>query len=558
MASNLNPLKHLNTLYQVGVVGDLTDSELLQRLLRGQDEASEAIFSALVERHGPMVLQVCRKVLGNHHDAQDAFQATFLVLARKARSIRKTDSVASWLHGVALRVSAKSKGDLERRKGCESRAGQSKEFMYEQPETWPELHEEIARLPGRYREPVVLCYLEGLSTEAAALRLGCPKGTLLSQLSRARERLRGQLIRRGLVLPSVLIASSQTSETLAALPLALAETTVRMSLGFAGHRANEVALTSATTVALAQGVLSAMTLSKLKILGAALLACVIALGGVRTLAFQFDGSGETDTSEGRVVPPPSTERKPPTDIEIADAATRQKRIAKLQEELQIIEDKLKELGVDPKPARDNGVGKKADGPDAVGGATSPTQFQVGGLWLIVSPRGDKLVAYDGQSSHAVRLAPPDSPPLEVEPVQPLENSLGDRRVFALALKGPRITRIAAADTRTGRWYAHDLKEPATGELRPLFVAGGASLYHVGRSLYYFNGQTGNPHWIVVELPAGVTAKPTRDKVGRIHVEGGGHFFTLNLKTGKWDDLDLNAILNSAKEQEAGDAKPEKP
>ncbi len=109
--------------------------------------------------------------------------------------------------------------------------------------------------------------------------------------------------------------------------------------------------------------------------------------------------------------------------------------------------------------------------------------------------------------------------LEVEPVQPLENSLGDRRVFALALKGPRITRIAAADTRTGRWYAHDLKEPATGELRPLFVAGGASLYHVGRSLYYFNGQTGNPHWIVVEPPAGVTAKPTRDKVGRIHVEG---------------------------------------
>src|SRR4051812_28572869 len=189
-------LNQLDTLSRVGVVGNLSDGQLLQRLVTGDDAAAQGIFTVLVERHGPMVLSVCRQVLGDPHDAQDAFQATFLVLARKAGAIRKADSAASWLYGVALRVAVRAKADASRRRAHERRGGALKAAEAarggDPPGSWPELHEEIARLPAHYREPVVLCYLEGLSTEVAAERLGCPRGTVLSRLARARERLRGR------------------------------------------------------------------------------------------------------------------------------------------------------------------------------------------------------------------------------------------------------------------------------------------------------------------------------------------------------------------------------
>src|SRR5207244_3435932 len=156
-----------------------------------------------------MVLGVCRKVLSNAHDAEDAFQATFLVLARKAGSVRKADSMASWLHGVARRVAIRARAEAARRRVYERRSAVLKAADLKSqggsPEGWAELHQAIARLPERYREPVVLYYLEGLSTEEAALRLGCPHGTILSRLSRARERLRGQLERRSLTSSTALL-----------------------------------------------------------------------------------------------------------------------------------------------------------------------------------------------------------------------------------------------------------------------------------------------------------------------------------------------------------------
>ena len=186
-------LNQLGAIFQFGVVGDLSDSQLLQRFLSGHDGADEAAFSALMERHGPMVLSVCRQVLGNPHDAQDAFQATFLVMARKAGSVHNADSLASWLHGTALRVAVRAKADEARRRLHERRFATMKVNERDKPtvgpEPCPELHEEIARLPRRYREPVVLCYLEGLSSEQAAMRIGCAPGTVWSRLSRARERL---------------------------------------------------------------------------------------------------------------------------------------------------------------------------------------------------------------------------------------------------------------------------------------------------------------------------------------------------------------------------------
>src|SRR4051794_21504872 len=179
-SAGVDVLNGLNTLFHVGVVGDLSDGQLFERFLNARDGADQAAFAALVERHGPMVLRVCRQVLGDSHDAQDAFQATFLVLVRKAGAVRKMDSVASWLYGVAHRIAVRARTDASRRRTYERRGAVlavDDPGGTDQVETFPDLHEEIARLPERYREPVVLCYLEGLTTEAAAQRLGWPRGT---------------------------------------------------------------------------------------------------------------------------------------------------------------------------------------------------------------------------------------------------------------------------------------------------------------------------------------------------------------------------------------------
>jgi RNA polymerase sigma factor (sigma-70 family) len=285
-ADILNPL---DTLFRLGVVGDLSDRQLLHRFLSGRDGADQAAFAELVRRHGAMVLSVCREVLGNAHDAQDAFQATFLVLARKAGSVRNADSLSCWLHGVAYRVARRARSNAIRRRTSEYQVGAMKALAFEcavdRAEAWPELHEEVARLPKRYREPIVLCYLEGLSTEEAALRIGCPVGTVFSRMSRARERLRGRLVRRGLALPAAVLAAGLTRPARAALPANWLNATVKASMGFTGRRVAEAAAASDAATTLARGVLHAMTISKLKVVGAAVLAWAVAMGGARTLGW---------------------------------------------------------------------------------------------------------------------------------------------------------------------------------------------------------------------------------------------------------------------------------
>ncbi len=279
----VNPLK---ILAHLGAAGDLSDSQLLQRFLSGSDEASQAAFSSLLDRHGSMVLGACRHVLGDSHDAQDAFQATFFVLARKAGSVRKIESVAGWLHGVALRVSRRARSDAARRRSHERRCATMKTTESAGSdggtESWPELHEEVARLPDRYREPVVLCYLEGLSTEAAALRIGCPRGTVLSRLSRARERLRQRLARRG-APPALLLAVGRRGKA-AAMSTSLLQITVRAAMGFAGSKASLNGLTTAAATELTREILFAMTISKLRVIASAALACLLTIGGVYAVA----------------------------------------------------------------------------------------------------------------------------------------------------------------------------------------------------------------------------------------------------------------------------------
>ena len=227
----------LQTLFGAGTLCGLTDGQLLERFLRGRGDAeAEAAFTAMVERHGPMVLKVCEAILGDRHDAEDACQATFLVLARRAGTIRRGDSVASWLYGVARRIAARARRDLARRRALErrrlERAGSTEPVSAPASEPWPELYEELDRLPEPFRAAVVLCDLEGHSYEQAAGLLRCPLGTLQSRLARGRERLRHRLERRGIAPAVVLIGSGADPSALSPpLTAAIARSAVGIGSG---------------------------------------------------------------------------------------------------------------------------------------------------------------------------------------------------------------------------------------------------------------------------------------------------------------------------------------
>jgi RNA polymerase sigma factor (sigma-70 family) len=271
-------LRHLQTVLTAGAIGSLPDGALLDRFLSGRGDAdSSSAFAVLVERHGPMVMGVCRDVLRNHHDAEDAAQATFLVLAKNGGSIRRVDSLASWLFGVALRVAARSKAQAARRRAIERRGGEMKARSEgSSPESsLPQLHEELNRLPERYRAPIVVCHLEGLSNEQAAGQLGLPVRTVQRRLAQGRERLRARLARRN-VDPSVGFLGTG----FAAHPASEAwlEATVRAASGLAAGK--EVgAVASAAVAILTQGTLTMMFIGRLKIAAAGMTAAAAVVVG---------------------------------------------------------------------------------------------------------------------------------------------------------------------------------------------------------------------------------------------------------------------------------------
>jgi RNA polymerase sigma factor (sigma-70 family) len=260
---------------QVG--GGLSDGALLDRFVRQRDEAA---FEALFWRHGPMVLAVCRRLLPPA-DAEDAFQATFLILVRKAASIGRREAVGAWLYRVAYRVALRARATARpvAELPPEGPAAASDEEAAAWRDLRPLLDEAIASLPEKYRAPVVLCYLEGKTNQEASRELGCPKGTVAIRLMRARERLRRRLGRRGLLLPAALLGTVLTGQGQAeALEGMLAQTTLKAALGgAAGGTIAGVASPHAT--ALAQGVLRAMFLSKVKLVVLFLVAQGLIVGG---------------------------------------------------------------------------------------------------------------------------------------------------------------------------------------------------------------------------------------------------------------------------------------
>jgi RNA polymerase sigma factor (sigma-70 family) len=272
--------RQLGALFEGGSAAGLTDRQLLERITARGEPADEAAFAAIVARHGPMVLGVCRQLLGDHHHAEDAFQATFLALARQARSIRDPDSLGPWLYGVALRTARKARGRLARHRQTEGQGALNRPEADSAPpaeralldrERSEALHGEIDRLPGAFRLPVVLCYFEGLTLDEAAHRMRWPVGTLRSRLARAREKLRRGLIRRGVALPAAALEFRSAPAPVSSL---LRDSTARAATAFAACHAAANAL-SATPAALAQEVLRTMLLHKLKL--AALSLCLLAI-----------------------------------------------------------------------------------------------------------------------------------------------------------------------------------------------------------------------------------------------------------------------------------------
>jgi RNA polymerase sigma factor (sigma-70 family) len=273
-----------------------TDAVLLERFLRQRDEVA---FEALVRRHGAMVLGVCRRVLGNLHDAEDVFQAVFLVLARKAASIRPSNSLPAWLHGVAHRLALKHRQAQIRRQHREARTAKAAEVPppsdpLEQltgREILQALDEELQRLRESYRLPLLLCWLEGLTQDEAAGVLGWTLPSVKARLQRGRALLHARLARRGLTLGAgLLVAAALGHGVAAALPPGLARATVKAALRFA---AGEKVGIAAGALALAEEGMIAVRLTGMKIVVALLgLTLVVSVGGV--LARQIGARRETE------------------------------------------------------------------------------------------------------------------------------------------------------------------------------------------------------------------------------------------------------------------------
>lgn len=215
----------------------MTDSQLLGNFVAGHDESA---FRALVDRHGPRVLKVCWGILRDPHEVEDTFQATFLVLARKAPTIRDPEGLGSWLHGVAFRLAARARRGAARRRKHERRHAELRPTPGAPERSWEDegrvVIEELGQLPRPYRDPIELCYLRGLSHEEAASRLGWPLGTLKTRLVRGRRRLRDRLDRRGIATAGALLLLLLLSGKAQAVPEELAASTIEaMRLGLSGR-----------------------------------------------------------------------------------------------------------------------------------------------------------------------------------------------------------------------------------------------------------------------------------------------------------------------------------
>ncbi len=401
-------IRELGTLFNEGAVGMLSDGQLLDRFVERREAAA---FEVIVERFGPLVWGVCRRVLRDHHDAEDAFQATFLVLARKAASIMPREKLGNWLYGVAFQTSMKARATRARRRVRERPAREMiepKAVPKEHADDLPSrLDREVNRLPEKYRMPVILCELQAKTHRQAAEQLGWPVGTVSGRLSRARALLARRLSGPGTPLTigalGVLLADDVAR---AGSPSELVRSTVQAaSLGAAGQ-AVTAGMVSAEVAALTREVLKTMLLNKLKLTTAMLLvASALAAAGTSLTyrAHATDPGNQDKESEKprersnpaqeaqKVVPPPAVQPK------LAEAE---------KEDIPNDTNALPAVDTDSESP-------PADTPE---GVLQPTRL-FGGYSFTASPTGNVAFAYNVETNavKAVRLNATDGHPIKVTP-----------------------------------------------------------------------------------------------------------------------------------------------
>lgn len=309
----------------------LTDGQILESFVAEHDEAA---FDALLRRHGPMVLGVCYRILRDHHAVEDAFQATFLVFARKASTVRPRERIANWLHGVALRTALKARTMRAKTRVRERQVSQMPDPEAVQADPWndvqPVLDEEMGRLPEVYRLPILLCDVEGKSIREATRQLGWPQGTLAGRLARARKMLAKRLTQRGVVLSAGSLAAVLSARAASAcVSPSLAVSTVKVAVALAAGKTVATGAISASVAALTEGVLKGMMLTKLKTVLAVLLVLgMFALGGGlfnrhtaagQEIQAEREGAKRADTapaqrekSAAEAAPKPDDEKAQPT------------------------------------------------------------------------------------------------------------------------------------------------------------------------------------------------------------------------------------------------------
>jgi RNA polymerase sigma factor (sigma-70 family) len=347
-----------------------TDAQLLESFLTRRDEAA---FEALLLRHGPMVLGVCRRLLGNPEDAEDAFQATFLVLVRKGVSIRPRDLVGNWLYGVAYRTAMKARAMNAKRREKERRAGEMPRSEPPEEGTQEELlarlDYELSRLPEKYRVPVILCELEGRSRREVACLLGLPEGTLSWRLAQAKKLLARRLSLYGTVAVAALLAEGAAS---ACLPAALRAATVKAVLSAGAVPAQILALT--------EGVMKAMLLTKLKVTACFAMLMLLAGAGATGLTYRATAQ-QPKQGAGYLAPVAS---RPQAD----DLEALRLEIEALRKSLQATRDRVKTLeeevrGLKGQPGMMKGEGMPGMMPGGTGG---PPTFRGAGQEMRLDPQ----------------------------------------------------------------------------------------------------------------------------------------------------------------------------
>jgi RNA polymerase sigma factor (sigma-70 family) len=318
--SNRPAVRLLRQLAVAHLATDLTDPELLERFAVHRDDTA---FAALVRRHGPLVLGVGRRVLGEAHAAEDVFQATFLVLARRAGSLRHPERLGPWLYGVALRTARKARAMAARRRegqrlpAAADCADPAADLVLR--ELRSTLDDALARLPEKYRVPVVLCYLEGRTVSEASRELGWPRGTVATRLTRGREHLRRGLLRRGLALSAAVTGGLSPRVVSAAVPVRLSLSTVHAAVLFAAGK-TAVEVVPARVAALAQGGWNAMIWTKARLMLLAALVAGTLVSGVgaglyRVMADEPKPSPATTPETAPASPGPGTPVDRPEETE---------------------------------------------------------------------------------------------------------------------------------------------------------------------------------------------------------------------------------------------------